>query len=126
SPPALPAASNISACNWQARSQVGWRLMVASSARMSRPLRALRVAPIARALRRNAATSLLVEPSAVRAGRSPRLVLMAKRVHPTLSRERCSCRRGVASARGLEQAEIGEMLAQLRRQFRSLLARTIE
>src|SRR6185312_9845027 len=37
SPPALAASRNISACRIQALSQVGCRLMVASSAKISRP-----------------------------------------------------------------------------------------
>src|SRR5215470_19457882 len=37
SPPMLAASRNISACNVQAVSQVGWRLIVASSAKISRP-----------------------------------------------------------------------------------------
>src|SRR5215831_16309489 len=36
-PPTLAASRNISACNVQAVSQVGWRLIVASSAKISRP-----------------------------------------------------------------------------------------
>src|SRR5215216_2006982 len=36
-PPILSAASNISAWTLQARSQVGWRLIVASSAKTRRP-----------------------------------------------------------------------------------------
>src|SRR5262249_12464732 len=37
SPPTAAASRNMSACSWQAVSQVGWRLMVASSAKISRP-----------------------------------------------------------------------------------------
>src|SRR5215218_5479517 len=37
SPPIVSAASNICAWTLQARSQVGWRLMVASSAKTRRP-----------------------------------------------------------------------------------------
>ena len=36
-PPVEAASRNISACSWHALSQVGWRLIVASSAKISRP-----------------------------------------------------------------------------------------
>src|SRR6186713_2087039 len=50
SPPILPAASNICAWTLQARSQVGWRLMVASSAKTRRPrASAVALGPIFRA-----------------------------------------------------------------------------
>src|SRR3954468_24865181 len=50
SPPIVSAASNICAWTLQARSQVGWRLMVASSAKTRRPrASAVALGPIFRA-----------------------------------------------------------------------------
>src|SRR5262245_44434378 len=43
--PTLAASLNISACRWQAMSHVGWRLSVASSAKINRPAAPLPAGP---------------------------------------------------------------------------------
>src|SRR3954454_18499415 len=55
--PSAAASRNISACSAQAMSQVGWRLMVASSANTSRPRAPAACGDIARALATKAAIS---------------------------------------------------------------------
>src|SRR5215469_4732667 len=59
--PSEAASRNISACSAQAISQVGWRLMVASSANTRRPLVPAACGDIARALATKAAISSEVE-----------------------------------------------------------------
>src|SRR5271169_6187214 len=55
--PRAAASRNISACSAQAMSQVGWRLMVASSANTSRPFAPAACGDIALALATKAAMS---------------------------------------------------------------------
>src|SRR5882757_5463364 len=59
--PSAAASRNMSACSAQAMSQVGCRLMVASSANTSLPLAPTRCGDIARALATKAAISSVVD-----------------------------------------------------------------
>src|SRR5947209_1913288 len=56
-PPIAPASLNMSACSAHAMSQVGWRLMVASRAKISRPAAAFAFGAIAFTCARKAAIS---------------------------------------------------------------------
>src|SRR5262249_42514127 len=68
SPPIADASRNMSACSLQAVSQVGCRLMVASSAKMSRPRKPVPVAGVRRLTSlRNALISARVEVGAISA-----------------------------------------------------------
>src|SRR5664279_697752 len=75
--PSADASRNISACSAQAMSQVGCRLMVASSANTSRPLAPAACGDIARALATNAAMSS--EADGLASGNAPDLPLSALR-----------------------------------------------
>src|SRR4051794_20174104 len=59
--PIEAASRNMSACSAQAMSQVGCRLMVASSAKISRPLASAEWGDMARALATKAAMSSVVD-----------------------------------------------------------------
>src|SRR5215475_9605123 len=115
-PPALAASRNISACNVQAVSHVGWRLIVASSANIKRP-RAPRAVdgPSARTFSMKLSISGFDETGA--GVRRPSFLIKKFYTETTVAREFCHASKGCtiirynlcSTARKLhrEPAEVG-------------------
>src|SRR5471030_3113789 len=103
--PSAAASRNISACSAQAISQVGCRLMVASSANTSRPLAPAACGDIALALATKAAMSS--EADGLASGIEPALPDAALRPADTSPADLGLVGSPDISARGLQQALCG-------------------